>query len=207
MRLRDGIDVKSNLRLIVRERGKIVARREGHNIWLNLGRGYLASLVCYSSYTGPTPERDDRIRYMGFGIGGTAQTLLSVANSSPLVPAYAGTNAQTDTDPTVTTLERPVRLAGGSSSYPYVVGDTWLAQTQLPVSHPGGGYQSVFEYTLGTTDISYAPYLTVPIAEIGLFTNAADPHVYNNNPLAYDTFDPISKTAAFSVTVDWTLRF
>jgi hypothetical protein len=43
-RLFENIEVRSNLSLVARERVKIVARRDGHNIWLNLGREYLASL-------------------------------------------------------------------------------------------------------------------------------------------------------------------
>lgn len=217
MRLCEDILVKSNLRITIRERGKIVGRRQGHNIWLNIGRGYLASLVCYSSYSGgyspftgasgyPTPERDDRVEYMGVGIGGTSQTSLSVANSSPLVPPYAGSNAQTDTDPTVTSLERPVRVSGGSSSYPYNVGDVWLAQVQNPVTHPTAT-QSEFIRVFAPTDVSYSPFVTVPLSEIALFTSAANPNVYNNNPIAYDTFDTLTKTNAFSLEVDWTLRF
>lgn len=206
MRLVDVIQVKSNLRITVRERGKIIARRQGHNIWLNLGRGYLASLVCYSSFSPLTTERDDRVRYMGFGIGGTSQNALTIANSPPLVPPYAGSNAQTDTDPTVTVLERPVRVSGGSSSFPYVNTDVWLAQVQAPVSHPTAT-QAMFERVLGSTDISYAPFLSVPLSEVALFTNAANPNVYNNPAIAYDTFDTLSKTSAFSLEVDWTLRF
>jgi hypothetical protein len=55
--------------------------------------------------------------------------------------------------------------------------------------------------------VSYTPFLTVPLSEIGLFTNAANPNIYNNGPVAYDTFDTISKTSAFNLEVDWTVRF
>ena len=77
------VEVRNNLVLTARERGKIVARREGHNIWLNLGREYLASLIDYISFSPLTPERNDRIQYMGVGIGGTRQLALGVANSPP----------------------------------------------------------------------------------------------------------------------------
>jgi hypothetical protein len=107
MRIVDTIEVKSNLILTLRERGKIVARRQGHNIWLNLGRNYLAGLIAYSNFTPLTPERDDRIRYMGLGIGGTRQNAPSVANNPPLSTSYPGTNLQTDTDPTIQGMERP----------------------------------------------------------------------------------------------------
>ncbi len=213
MRLCETIQVRSNLILTVRERGKLVRRVRGHNIWLNLGREYLASLLCYASYTGtfPTavgvPERNDRIQYMGLGIGGNRQLSPSVANSPPLTPAYAGTNVQTDTDPTVTVLERPVRVSGASDSYPYSdPSNIWLGQVQAPVLHTTAT-QSTFSRLFSTTDVSYTPFLSVPLSEIALFTASAVPSVYNNNPVAYDTFDTISKTNAFALEIDWTIRF
>lgn len=206
MRFNAPIQVKSNLCLTVRERGKIVARRKGHNIWLNLGREYLAQLISYSSYSPLTHERDDGIRYMGLGIGGTRQTSPLVANSPPISTAYPGANTQTDTDPTVVRLERPVRVAGSSDPYPGLVGDAWLGQVQAPVVHPTAT-QSTFKRLFVQTDVSYNPFLTVPLCEVGLFTNAANPLVYNNTAVAYDTFDTLSKTDAFELEIDWTVRF
>lgn len=200
------IEVKQNLILTVRERGKIVERREGHNIWLNLGREYLASLIAYSSMSPLTPERDDRIRYMGLGIGGNRQQMLSLANASPLVGPYPGTNAQTDSDATVTKLERPVRVSGGTVAYPGVGTDIWLGQIAAPASHPTST-QTKFSRVFASSDVSYGAFLSVPVSEVGLFPGAADPTVYNNTMVAYDTFDSISKTAAFELEVDWTIRF
>lgn len=195
----------------MRERGKITKRSRGHNIWLNLGREYLAQLISYSSFSPLTPERDDRIRYMGLGIGGSRQIAPTVANSSPLggaspPNAYAGTNAQVDTDPDVTTLERPVRLSGGTDPYPGLVGDEWLGQIQAPAAHPTAT-QTRFIRVFTQLEISYGIYLTVPLSEIALFTDAADPGVYNNTAIAYDTFDTLSKTDAFELEVNWTIRF
>lgn len=206
MRFVDTIEVKSNLIITSRERGKIVARREGHNIWLNLGREYLASLISYSSFTPVTPERNDRLRYMGLGIGGTRQLALPTANSAPIVTAYPGTNAQTDAEPTLTRLERPVRISGSSDPYPGLAGDTWLGQVQAPAQHPVAT-QTVLNRLFTQVDVSYSPFLTVPLSEIGLFTGSALPNVYNNTLVAYDTFDTLSKTAAFELEVAWTIRF
>jgi len=210
MHLSDGIRVGSNLILTARERGKIVARRQGHNIWLDLGREYLASLICYLNYAdtnNPTPERNDRIRYMGLGIGGTRQLALGTANSAPMTPAYAGANTQDDITPTVTRIERPVRVTGGSDSFPYAdVSNRWLGQVQVPVLHPVTT-QSTFKRLFTETELSYAPFLSVPLSEIGLFTHLAATNIYNNSPVAYDTFDTISKTSAFSLEIDWTIRF
>lgn len=207
MRFSDGLQVKSNLILTLRERGKLVRVVKGHNIWLNLGREYLASLICYASFGPDTPERNDRIKYMGFGIGGSRQLSLSVANNPPITPPYAGTNVQTDIDPTVTTLERPVRISGAADSFPYSdPSNVWLGRVQAPILHPTAT-QSVFKRLFSTTDISYSPFLSVPLSEVALYTSNADPSVYNNTAIAYDTFDTISKTSAFSLEIDWTIRF
>lgn len=208
------LEVKSNLIITVRERGKLVKRHAGHNIWLNLGREYLSQLIYYTAFTGSfptavgTPYRNDRIQYIGLGIGGTRQTSLSVANNPPITPAYAGSNVQTDTDPTVTTIERPVRVAGTSTSFPYDPSDAWLGQVQAPATPSGSPpTQITFSRLFATTEISYTPYLSVPLSEVALFTSAANPNYYKNTAIAYDTFDTISKTTAFSLEIDWTIRF
>lgn len=213
MRLSEGIQVKSNLILTARERGKIVARREGHNIWLDIGREYLASIICYLNFTdpiNPAPERNDRVRYMGLGLGGTRQTSMGVANSSPMTPAYSGSNSQDDISPGVSRIERPVRVTGGTDDWEHDSyadpSNRWLGQVQAPVYHPTVT-QSVFKRLFSEFEVSYAPFLSVPLSEIALFTGLADVTAYNNAPLAYDTFDTISKTSAFSLEIDWAIRF
>lgn len=208
MQLSDTITVRNNISIVVRERGKIVARHESHNVWLNLGREYLASLICYASFSPLTTERDDRVRYMGFGVGGTKQSSLGVANSAPIVTAYPGPNLQTDTLTTVTSLERPVRISGGSTAYPGVGGDVWMGQVQAPVVHSSPlPTTATFSVLLAETDISYSPFLSVPLSEVGLFTNAVSPNVYNNTAVAYDTFGTITKTAAVEFQINWSVRF
>jgi hypothetical protein len=201
------IEVRSNLILTTRERGKLVARRKGHNIFLNLGREWLTQLIAYSSFSPLTTFTDDRIRYMGLGIGGNRQLAPSTANSAPLLTAYPGTNAQVDTDPTVTRLERPVRVSGGSTDFPaYLASDTWIGQVQAPSNFPSAR-EVTFARLFTQLEISYLPYLTVPLSEVMLFTNGAGPHVYNNTGVAYDVFDTLSKTDAFELEVAWTLQF
>lgn len=209
MRFLETIEIKNNLKLVVRERGKVVTRREGHNIWLDIGREYLAALIALVSYGPDTPERNDRIKYMGFGIGGTRQVAPSIANSPPMSVAYPGTNAQTDLDPTVTRLERPVRVSGSttSPSGPYSASDVWLGTIQAPPIHTTAN-EVTFRRLFTQTEISYSTFLSVPISEVGLYTSLAVPigQPYNT-PVAYDTFDTISKTGSFEIEVDWTVRF
>jgi hypothetical protein len=209
MRFSESIEVKQNLHLVARERGKIVARRDGHNIFCNTGREWLAKLVCYASMSPLTPERNDRVRYMGLGIGGTRQLALTTANAAPLLTAYPGDNLQTDTDPTITVVERPVRVSGGSSPGPVgAYGDVWLGQIQADTNtaHPTPT-STTFKRVFLSTEVSYFPFNTVPLSEIGLFTAAADPLLGQNVLIAYDTFDTLSKTVAIDLEVTWTLRF
>lgn len=206
MRLFENIEVRQNLKLIARERGKIVARRDGHNIWVNLGREYLASLIAFATISPDTTERDDRIKFMGLGIGGTKQLAPGTANAAPISPPYVGTNVQTDLDPTVTKIERPVRLSGGDSAYPGIATDVWLGSVQAPATH-ALATEVTFRRVFTQTEISYPPFLSVPLSEIGLFTSAVNPILHQNTFVAYDTFDTISKTVALELEVEWTIRF
>lgn len=210
MRIVDDVrlPVRSNLSLVLRERGKLVpgGRRDGHNIWLNLGREFLARLIAYQSFSPLTPFSNDRIRYMGVGIGGTRQGSLTLANTSPLAEDYPGPNSQTDVDATVVRLERPVRISGSETSPPYLAGDVWLGQVQAPATFPVAT-QVTFKRLFGELEVSYGSYLVVPMSEIGLFTNGASQNISNNTALAYDSFDTLSKTTAFSLEVSWTIKF
>ena len=209
MRFQETVEVKNNLRLTMRERGKIVARRDGHNIWVDLGREYLAHLIALTSYGPDVPERNDRIKYMGFGIGGTRQIAPSVANSAPMSTAYPGLNAQTDLDPSVTTLERPVRISGSTTipSDPYNPADVWLGTIQAPPIHNTAS-QVTFRRLFTQVEVSYSSFTTVPLSEVMLFTSAANPIGQPfNTGVAYDTFDTVSKTGALELEVEWTVRF
>jgi len=195
------IDYKCNLSLVARERG---------NIWVNFGGEWLAKRIAYSSFSPLTQEDSTAIRYMGLGIGGNRQIALGVANSAPLVTSYPGTNAQTDTNPALLALERPVRLTGGSTAYPGEGTDVWLGQVQAPAAHPTPKQTEFRRLFDGASELSYGPYLTVPVSEIGLFLHSTSPtyvNVYNNQPVAYDTFDTISINSGTSLEVIWTIRF
>lgn len=207
MRLLETVEVKNNLKLIARERGKIVARRDGHNIWLDIGREYLAHVIALASYGPDVPQRNDRIKYMGFGIGGTRQVAPGVANVPPMSTAYPGPNIQTDLDPTVLHLERPVRISGSTTPSPGSAGDVWLGTIQAPAIHTTPR-EVTFRRLFSQTELSYSTFLSVPLSEVGLYTSSAVPiGTILNSPVAYDTFDTFSKTGAFEIEVEWTVRF
>ncbi len=200
------VEVKNNLIITARERGKLVTKREGHNIWLNLGREYMAQLMSYSLMSPLTTVRDDRIRYMGMGIGGTRQLIPSIANNATFLAAYPGTNLQTDEDPAITVLERPIRVSGTSTPSPYDAADVWLGQIQAPAYFPAYN-QVVYRRLFMSYELNYNPYTVAPVSEVGLFTNAANPLLPHNVMLAYDTFETIAKTDAVELEVAWTISF
>lgn len=206
MRITDDIEIKQNLVITARERGKIVGRHESHNIFLDTGREWISKLIAFESFGPDVPQEDARIKYMGFGIGGTQQIAPGTANSTPISPPYTGTNLQTDTDASVTVLERPVRISGSSSAYPGLAGDEWLGVIQAPAAHPDAK-KTEFHRVFTESEVSYAPFISVPLSEIGLFNSSADEENFQNIAMAYDTFDTISKTTAVVIEVVWTFIF
>ena len=197
--------------IIVREQGREIHRHESHNIWVNRGDAYLAEIVSYATLpvdiSDPpvASERDDRIRFIGFGIGGEGQALTTLINSPPFSTDYPGTNDQTNVDPTITQLERPVRTTVGP--------DIWLADLELfgfpSVAHASANEASYKVFLDGSIHFDLGTYTTMPISEIGLFTsessvNSSQP----NNPLmAYHTFNTIQVSTTTELEVTWTVRF
>jgi len=207
------------IRLIDPSTGRVVEERNGHNIFVNYGRDWIAHLVGYD--VGHTTFRDDRLRYMAFGIGGTRQRVPSAtiraahaewagfADDWAIPPPGVGTAdaVQTDEDPTVTALEWPVECIAGSYYDPI----------STPATFPTTGVIR-FTSVLGINEVSFGAFASVPISEIGLFTSGivgalgTPPVVHGALPsekfmVAYHTFDELSKTAAFVMQADWELRF
>lgn len=185
--------VEGRVHIETREGGKRRQVSEGKNIWTLTGREYLAELIARSARSGTsTTFRDDRVSYIGLGIGSQAE----VANIESLV------------DPV-----------------PYISAE-FLAPTQTPALFPASGtgtpitsVQFVREF--GTDEISFG---TIPSAvvltEAGLFTdgnpdedwsvellNTTFAGASGRAPVAYKTFEPITKTTSFTMRVIWEIRF
>jgi hypothetical protein len=190
----DFILAKSNIDVFLRSRGKIVGRREMHNIFVNLGRQHLAYRLGGELLT--------YVSQMGVGIGGFRQNN-PIADLPPLDVYTPSTHTQTDTDPTVTALERAVRISGGSDVF--LPTDVWLKDS-APPDHPASN-RTRFICVFTELEISYDVFATVPCSEIGLFLNDKDTHVRTNQLIAYDAFDPIPKTTALEWEVRWTVIF
>lgn len=209
------IKVESNveLRLVDPKTSKVKEKRRSHNIFVNYGRDWLAQLIGLQA--GAVPFRTDRPRYIAFGVGGTSQLVAAdtIRLTYPQYPNEWGTAnpgsgdpIQTDIDPSVLGMEWPVER---------ITGDYYDA-VALPNTYPTGTTGVVrFTSVLGLNEVSIGATPSVPISEIGLFTESitvSDPPTVAALPaekymIAYNTFDTLSKTTSFVLEVDWELRF
>lgn len=172
----------------VREGGKLRGRTEGFNVWTLTGREYLSELIALNAVSPRTTVRDDRIAYLGLGAGSQAEE--------------AG----------VSSLVTPI---------PYTPGE-FLAPVASPATFPASSASATktavrFIREFGRQEISLG--YDVVLSEAGLFTdgNPADDWALNaptsmagasdRAPMAYKTFEPITKTTQYTLRVIWEVRF
>jgi hypothetical protein len=227
---KDFIDPRVNVRIIARERGKKVPSlcREGHNIWVNQGRQYLAEVISplngsFAAHYNDSPVRF--VRYMGLGIGGDSQVLDLSVTYPTLDTDYPGQETFSDEDITVPYLERPVKVSGtaGVGSSPGV----WMNSVTAPPTFSGSPVTTVeFDALFDNNDINLSgDYPSVPLTEIGLFLSSEEPsrtseEVYDyltapayinastrQKLIAYNTFDAITKTVSVALEVHWEIQF
>jgi hypothetical protein len=188
--LKHSPQVKGHVQLEMRERGKLVGHREGFNIWTLTGREYLTELIALQSVN-PAREvfRNDRVAYLGVGTGAQPE----VSN--------------------ITSLVEPV---------PYRAGE-FLAGLAAPATFPVTGtdaartsVQFLREFSRGEISLGF----DVVLSEAGLYTDGdpdndwditSTPTDYatasGRAPVAYKTFEPITKTTQFTLRVIWEVRF
>lgn len=225
--LYEHIQVKQQLEIVATERGKVVSRHAGHNIFLDVGREWLARFIGlavmppYGTFAvpGDYPNPHRFPRYLGFGIGGNKQFYPKAAFSQVPLVGYANANpawppqfTQTDTDPGVFAMEAPCVMEMNG----HLVledGCKWLTQIDTP-TFPGGSPGEIrFSRIVMQNEISVAPFDLVPISEVMLFVDDPDPNFPYKVPLnpgsgiAYDTLNTISKSNATALQLDWTFRF
>lgn len=311
----------ANVHIKLLKDGKVVDRREGHNVWVDIGREYLARMICYDSPlqstvagsadlafdfpefnnetfviryghiagivetevnvgtpinlpglvaninsqldgiiatisggtnlvftpTTPTPIEivwgpalplmgispqyvapagyttttleDRRVKYMGFGIGSALQSTPSAfavpystdypAGSDPNATSGNEYDKEDPRNPPITSLERPVRITGGTAAYPGDPADVWLVQTPKFANYEAANGVMKFHAIVDTTagDMVYGPYTEVPLSEVGLFLSGADVNdAFNVGELvAYYSFGTILVTAGFMLELVWTV--
>jgi hypothetical protein len=165
--------------------GNLIDKEEDHNVFTDVGRNYLASLISYNLLT-QTPgsnepstskRRYDGVRYMMVGTGSQEET-----------------NA-------VTQLHTPV-VFNSSGHY--------LAQISAPNELPSTGISAIFQRVYGVNEISLPG--TVNVSEVGLFPSGIEGSplavgVSTHAPIAYKTFDPIPVTTSLLFGVRWEIKF
>lgn len=193
---RDPVTIVGHFSAVCRERGKLVPKshRTGRNVWTLTGREYLARLMSYASYNPNVPARNDRIRYIGFGIGTTPE----VSSVSQLVSPIAFDTAS---------------------------GGVFLAELAIP-TYPfqsASGFGTAVLYSREFAEEELSTSTTVTLTEAGLFTDGsptASPVAFapgsraltlvqaaSQAPVAYKTFEPLTKTQNFVLQVSWEVSF
>lgn len=208
--------MKPNVFIVGRERGKRVYHWEGHNTWTEAGRNYLANLICSN-----TPLEESRLKHIAFGIGSVHQGValdpaVDAAYPAGFDPhATAGNeyNHRFPLEPLISTLERPVRLTGGTNPYDTAApSDVWLSDPTPPkflMTLPSPGSVTLRYFLEPGVDIIYAPFTAMPLTEMGLATNAAatDVNTPFNTVVAYVNFDTLMLTSSIEVEVAWEVNF
>lgn len=208
----------NSVTIIHRQGGKTVETREGHNVFPDIGREWLAKLVSLTAHDPDVGETDLRIKYMGLGIGSILQadpylyTTEYPPGSDPNATAGNEYNKSYPIGPPITTLERPVRISGGVLPYPGVGGDVWLRGPTAPdfiIVHPtpySTEYHAFFDGTI--SELCYGPFVMMPLSEAGLFlSSATTPGEPYNTLVAYYSFVTIPMTAASELEIVWTVNF
>jgi len=188
------IEVKGWVRTLCRERGKIVpgSLREGHNIWTNTGREFVAMLMTYKA-GGLSAYRDDRMSYVGIGTG-----------------------LQTE-DPGVTGLVRPIPYVSGVFLAPldHNATDFPLSPTRTTVKYTRVFSEDQITYqTTSSVLISELGLFTDgnPNANFQAGPPPAGRATDINSspqqaPVAYKGLpEPVEKTNALEFQVEWEIR-
>lgn len=226
----DRIHALANVKIIGRERGKKKPNlcREDHNIWVNIGRQYLAEVISpkdsnfnvHYSDAGGTVQV---VKWMALGIGGDSQTS-DISLSYPTLDAhYPGLNTYDDETITAAYLERPIKVSGsaGTGAAPGV----WMSSVAAPPTFVGTPIHIAEFVTVFTEPDLHVggAYPAVPLSECALMLSgevsnhtseevydyAASPYVGASRQrlIAYNTFTTLTKTSSVSLEIHWQIQF
>lgn len=186
------VEVNGWVRWALRERGKIVKKGEGHNVFTNTGREWGAMLFSLQLPDG-TPYRSDRVAYIGVGTGVQPEDPSVTALVNPI--AYSGANFLAYID--VAGTDFPLRPSRTTVRYMRLF-------TENEITVPG--VTSVLISELGLfTNGNQNTFAVNPDPSIGrdYRLSAAS----GQSPLAYKGLGtPVEKTNALEFQVEWELR-
>ena len=175
-----------NVRLVLRERGKLKKVVEGHNVWTNSGREYSAQRKALDRFG--APYRSDHIDYIGLGVGAQVESVNVARLVSPVPFDAAGGNflAHVDRTRTIFPLE-PLRTAIRFVRL-YEENELSFAGSSIEISEAG-------LFTNGDPDTRW-----VDPRNTGIL--AAE----SQEPVAYHSFEPIIKSPLVQLEIIWELR-
>lgn len=181
------VQVKGWVKLLMRERGKIVpgSRREGHNVWTNTGREYLPLLMSYN--TGLTTYRNDRMTYIGVGTGAFVEDAGVASLAQPIATTPGTFLVPLSVPPTF-----PLTPSRTTVQYHRLFAENEITSTpgsQVNVSEMG-------LFTDGSPALNYALPRDVTLASAS-----------SQPPMAYKSFEPVGKTSSLGLEVFWEIRF
>lgn len=185
------VQVQGWVTTLMRERGKIVpgSHREGHNIWTNTGREFLALLM--SIQTGPsTAFRRDSVAYLGVGTGFAVEDAGVFQLATPAAYSIGQFLAVLDVPPTF-----PLTPSRTTVRY-----HRTFAESEITLSP--GSQVNISEMGLFTNGSPTASPAYNPGTRVTTLAAAAD-----QAPVAYKSFEPIGKTDALEFEVAWEIRF
>jgi len=213
--------MKPNVFITVRQQGKLAYRWEGHNTWTDVGRDYLRRVCSLNTIEPDTPTLyGSHLKHVQFGVGGVLQGTVPAqvdtsypAGFDPNATSGKEYNHELAVSPPIGTLERPVRISGGSNPYASAAAsDVWLTDHLPPKTF--FTYPSTSSFTVwhvlagGAGDVAYAPFGVVPLSEAGLVVGGtADVHEAYNAIVAYVNFTPIQFDSSSELTIGWTVNF
>ncbi len=187
------VEVKGWVRALCRERGKIVpgSFREGHNVWTNTGREFLAMLMTYQLSGPPNGYRNDRVAYIGVGKGLQSEDA-SVAGLKDPLP-YAPDTFLAHLDHSGSTF--PLSPTRTTVRYVRVFGEN-------EITLPGSDSVLISELGLFTDGDQNSFDPVSPGRARGLSVAAyQSPVAYKNLP------EPIEKTSGLEFQIEWEVRF
>jgi hypothetical protein len=188
--LRD-LTLMANVELLLRERGKLIERREGHNVFTVTGRNLLSKLIAWSTIAGTDiPFTHRRTRWIGVGIGSLLEvtTVSALAQPQLVTPTNYLVPLQTVEFPTSTSVRF---IKEFSTSEINVLG------TPVTITEAGLFADVSPGNAGGTEDVGH----TLPT------DTTLDPTLGTNPPIAYKSFEGLTKTVDFTLEIRWDFRF
>lgn len=193
------IQVIANFRATLRERGKLKAWREGHNVMTNHGRDWLAHLSAWKQLaSGGADDKgftNRRVRWVGVGTGAQLEqsTVTKLATPVKATATDYFIPIQTVDFPTSTSVrfltEFGYNQISLDSTYTVAVTEASLFADVQRVSQVGGLDDLPFDGAGGSGQTTL------------------DPAYQQNVPVTYKTFGVLTKTTDFTLEIQWTLRF